>query len=165
MPRFQPEKIFAVLLRHQVEFITIGGIAATLHGSNLRTGDLDICPRRDPENLNRLARALRELQARIRTEGAPEGLPVPISPELLEKAILFNFTTRWGDFDLSFEPTGTRGFEELAKEAVDFDLEGQVIPVASLKDVIRSKEAANRQKDRDQLPTLRALLQEIEQQT
>ena len=57
MPRFQPEAILRVLLRHRVDFVLIGGVAATLHGSNLRTGDLDICPARDPANLERLAGA------------------------------------------------------------------------------------------------------------
>lgn len=165
MPRFQPEKIFAVLLRHQVEFITIGGIAATLHGSNLRTGDLDICPSRNPENLERLAMALRHMRAKIRTEGSPEGLPVSISKELLERTALINFTTRWGDLDLSFVPSGTEGFEDLRKEAVGFELEGLVISVASLEDVIRSKQAVNRQKDREQLPTLKALIKEVKKRT
>ena len=162
MPRFQPEKIFAVLLRHQVEFVTIGGVAATLHGSNLRTGDLDICPKRDAHNLKCLSSALEELQAKIRAEGAPNSLPTSLSAELLEKTALINLATRWGDFDLSFEPTGTGGFQDLKKSAIDFDLDGLVISVASLEDVIRSKFAADRQKDRDQLPTLRVLLEEIE---
>lgn len=165
MPRFQPEKIFAVLLRHQVEFITIGGIAATLHGSDLRTGDLDICPKRNADNLKRLFSALKELQAKIRTEGAPDGLPVSLTAELLEKTALINLATRWGDFDLSLEPAGTGGFQDLKTGAIDFNLDGLVVSVASLEDVIRSKVAADRQKDREQLPTLRALLEEIEKQS
>jgi len=73
-----------------------------------------------------------------------------------------NFTTRYGDFDVSFSPAGTEGFEDLSPNADAFNLDGLIVPVASLEDLIRSKEAANRQKDRDQLPTLRALLEEIQ---
>ncbi len=69
MPRFQPEEILRALERHAVRYIVIGGIAATLHGSPLRTGDLDICPARDRDNLERLAAALAEIRARVRAGG------------------------------------------------------------------------------------------------
>jgi hypothetical protein len=38
-----------------------------------------------------------------------------------------------------------------------------VVPVAALEDVIRSKRAADRPKDRQQLPILETLLEEIRQ--
>lgn len=161
MARFQPDKIFAILQHHHVAYVTIGGVAATLHGSNLRTGDLDICPSKEAGNLSRLAAALKELGARIRAVGAPYGIPVSIDASFLDTLELVNFTTLYGDFDVSFLPTGTTGFEDLSASTVEFDLDGLVVPVASLEDVIRSKEAANRQKDRDQLPSLKALLDEI----
>jgi hypothetical protein len=161
MARFRPDKIFAVLQHHRVDYVTIGGIAATLHGSNLRTGDLDICPSVKASNLDRLAAALQDLRAKIRAVGAPYGIPVSIDASFLESLQLVNFTTRYGDFDVSFSPAGTSGFDDLSHNAGAFNLDGLIVPVASLEDVIRSKEAANRQKDRDQLPTLRALLEEI----
>jgi len=160
MVRFRPDKIFTILQNHRVDYIIIGGIAATLHGSNLRTGDLDICPSKETDNLTRLAAALKELGAKIRAVGAPYGIPVSIDASFLDTLELVNFTTRYGDFDVSFLPTGTTGFEDLSTGTVEFDLDGLKVPVASLEDVIRSKEAANRQKDRDQLPSLRALLEE-----
>jgi hypothetical protein len=162
MARFRPDKIFAVLQHHRVDYVTIGGIAATLHGSNLRTGDLDICPSLKANNLSRLAAALQDLRAKIRAEGAPYGISVSIDASFLESLQMVNFTTRYGDFDVSFSPAGTTGFEDLSSDAIEFDLDGLVVPVACLEDVIRSKEAANRQKDRDQLPSLRALLGEID---
>lgn len=161
MARFRPDKIFVVLRSHRVDYVVIGGLAATLHGSNLRTGDLDICPRKEAYNLSRLAAALKELGARIRAEGAPSGIPVSIDASLLDTLDLIDLTTRYGDFDVSFQPAGTAGFDDLSANAVAFDLDDLVVPVACLEDVIRSKEAANRQKDRDQLPTLRALMEEI----
>lgn len=75
MTRFRPEAHLATLNRHRVLYVLIGGLAATLHGSTARTADTDICPQRTEENLERLARALRELHARIRTEGVEGGLP------------------------------------------------------------------------------------------
>lgn len=160
MPRFDPEKILRTLVSNQVAFLVIGGVAATLHGSNLRTGDVDICPSREPSNLERLSSALRDLEARVRTEGVPDGLPFDPDASFLARVQLLNLTTRFGDFDLSFQPSGTTGFDDLWKNRVTFDLDGLRVEVASLADIIRSKEAAGRQKDQEALPTLRALLAE-----
>jgi len=161
MPRFQPEAILRVLLRQRVDFVLIGGVAATLHGSNLRTGDLAICPARDPANLERLAGALREMGARVRAAGAPEGIPFACDGEFLARVELLNLVTSFGDFDLTFEPAGTGGYEDLWTSRIEFDLDGLAVPVAALEDVIRSKEAAGRPKDFQHLPTLRLLLAEI----
>ena len=158
MPRFQPEEMLRALERHGVRYILIGGLAATLHGSPLRTGDADICPARDPDNLARLARALIEMQARIRAADAPEDLPFACDARFLAQVELLNLSTAYGDLDLSFIPTGTGGYEELVKQAEQYDLDGLIVPVASLEDVIRSKRAAGREKDRAALPTLETLL-------
>jgi hypothetical protein len=161
MPRFQPEEIFRVLNHHKVEYVVIGGLAATLYGSNLRTGDVDICPPRNPENLVRLAAALREMEARIRTSAVPEGLPFARNADFLSRIDLLNLVTRFGDFDISFMPAGTGGYEDLSRDAIRINLDPLVVPVASLEDVIRSKRAAGREKDLQQLPTLELLLEEI----
>ena len=155
--RFEPEKLLRALVAAEVEFVLIGGVAATLHGSNLRTGDVDVCPKRTRENLRRLGAALRGLAARVRAEGAPEGIPFDPDPALLARMELLNLSTRHGDFDLVFTPPGTRGFEDLWASHVTFELDGLTVPAASLDDLIRTKEAAGRKKDLDQLPTLRAL--------
>lgn len=160
MQRFQPEEIFLTLDRHRVDYVVIGGVAATLHGSNLRTGDVDICPARDPENLSRLASALKEMDARIRTADAPGGLPFACDAGFLARVDLLNLVTRFGDCDVAFIPAGTAGYEDLVRRAVKVDLEPVLVPVASLEDVIRSKRAAGRAKDLQQLPTLELLLEE-----
>lgn len=165
MPRFQPDEIFRVLAERQVAYVVIGGMAAVLHGSTLRTGDTDVCPARDRENLERLAAALRDVDARIRTPDAPTGLPFACDADFLQNVQLLNLVTRYGDFDISFEPQGTAGYDDLKRQVVTYDLEGVVVPTASLADVIRSKQAADREKDRQQLPTLRILLEEIERRT
>jgi len=160
MHRFDPEAILRTLIGHQVEFVLIGGVAATLHGSNLRTGDVDICPRMEERNLVRLAKALEELEARVRTEGVPDGLPLAADAAFLARVEMLNLTTRYGDFDLTFRPSGINGFEDLWESHVIFDLDGMCVPTTSLADLIRSKEAAGRRKDHEALPTLRALLGE-----
>ena len=158
MPRFDPEGILRTLVEGEVEFVLIGGVAATLHGSNLRTGDVDICPRRGHANHRRLATVLRQLGARVRTQGVPDGLPFDPDAAFLERVTILHLSTRLGDFDLTFRPSGTDGFDDLWTDHVTFELGDLLVPAASLADIIRSKEAAGRQKDAEALPTLRELL-------
>lgn len=161
MASLQADEIFASLDRHGVRYVLIGGLAAVLHGSPLPTVDVDICPESGQENLRRLAAALAELEARIRTPDAPQGVSFPRDAEFLANVGLLNLTTRFGDLDLSFQPAGTGGFSELAPRAVALEIRGLRVPVAALEDVIRSKEAADRPKDHRTLPVLRQLLEEI----
>ena len=161
MAALQPDELFACLDRHGVRYVLIGGLAAVLHGSPLPTLDADICPSRTPDNLGRLAAALDEIDARIRTADAPEGIGFPRDAVFLARVDLLNLVTRLGDVDLSFTPSGTTGFDDLSRQAVPMNIHGATIAVASLEDVIRSKEAANRSKDQRSLPMLRQLLEEI----
>ena len=71
-----------------------------------------------------------------------------------------NMTTQAGDLDVTFCPSGTSGFADLKRDATDIEAADRLhILVASLEDVIRSKEAAGREKDRLALPRLRRLLE------
>ncbi len=158
MPRFDPEAMFRVLADQGVEYVIIGGLAATLHGSPLRTGDADICPSRDAQNLTRLAAALRAMDARIRSADVADGLPFACDAAFFRTIELVNLVTRFGDLDVAFIPSGTQGYTDLRPNSVEYDLAGLVVPVAALADVIRSKESANRARDHAALPTLRALL-------
>jgi hypothetical protein len=157
----QAEEIFACLHRHDVGYVLIGGLAAVIHGSPLPTVDADICPDSAMENLRRLAPALADLDARVRTPEVAEGVRFPYDPVFLAGVSLLNLVTRAGDLDISFTPAGTGGFADLIVHASVITLHDIPVPVASLEDVIRSKEAANRPKDARMLPTLRQLLDEI----
>ena len=161
MKPLEAEAIIACLNRHEVHYVLIGGLAAVLHGSPQLTFDADICPAPDLDNLERLAGALREIGARIRTADTPEGLPFACDARFLAGVQLLNLVTIHGDLDLSFRPSGTDGYPDLARGASAMMIRGQSAPVASLEDVIRSKEAAGRPKDLAALPILRQLLEEI----
>jgi hypothetical protein len=112
----------------------------------------------DRRNLDKLATALRELNARVRTGSDPGGLPFRCDREALAAAETWNLTTDAGDLDVSFQPSGTRGYRDLRRDAAQVELYGVSVRIASLSDVIRSKQAANRPKDQRTLPTLRELL-------
>jgi len=155
---FEPEGIVAALLAREVVFVVIGGFAARLHGSPLLTGDIDVTPERSAENLTRLSGALRDLDARVRHPDIPEGLPFGHDATSLAASIFWNLTTRHGDLDISFTPAGTEGYPDLAVSAMTISIGAVLFPVASLADIVRSKNAANRDKDRRALPVLRELL-------
>jgi hypothetical protein len=156
-----PECIFRVLAEHKVDYVLIGGLAAVVHGSPAMTNDADIVPRRDSSNLMNLAEALRSLEARLRVVDSPEGVAFDPHPALLDSMAMLNMTTRCGDLDLTFTPAGLSDYDALAAASVLFELAGLPVKVAALSDIIRSKEAANRPKDRATLPILHALADEI----
>jgi hypothetical protein len=160
---FDPVALLRVLVEHRVDLIVVGGIAARLRGAPLLTQDVDITPSDEDTNLRRLVAALGELDARLRTATEPDGVPLPLDPALLETAAVWTLTTKFGDLDLVMAPAGTDGYRDLARSADELlvavapDL---TVSVASLADVIRSKEAAGREKDRAALPLLRRTLEE-----
>lgn len=164
MTPFRPLSLFEILADHDVAYVTIGGMAATLWGSPLTTGDVDICPAADRDNLARLAGALRALDARVFTISEPDGLPFACDAETLRGARVRNLITTAGRLDLSFRPAGTQGYPDLARDAVTIEIGTTPIRVASLADVIRSKEAAGRERDRQALPTLRRLQEIVDAQ-
>lgn len=161
-PAFDPQRALETLARHGVDFVVIGGLAGVLHGSPATTNDADIVPRRDHDNLDRLAAALRELHALIRTDAVPEGLSFDCSADFLDHVELVNLQTDAGDLDVTHRPAGSAGYDELAVNAVVYPVGAFDIKVASLDDVIRSKRVANRDKDRLTLPILEALRDEID---
>ena len=110
------------------------------------------------ENLGRLSQALTDLGARIRTEGVPEGLPFSHDAASLAGFGIWSLTCEFGEFDISFMPSGTDGYEDLVRTALRVEVRGEQMPVASLADIIRSKEAAARPKDFTALPALQERL-------
>jgi len=157
-PPLDPELLFTTLARHQVQYVLIGALAARLQGFPRFTQDADITPARDADNLQHLASALRELDARVYTEQIPEGLPFDCSPQMLGRADIWNLTTKAGRLDLAFMPSGTTGYGDLAPQAIRFELYGYPLLAARLEDIIRSKEAAGRWQDRQDVEVLKEIL-------
>ena len=162
MTQLDVPRLLGTLHGHGVRFVLVGGMAAVAHGSPLPTEDVDIAPDASVANLDRLAAALRELGARLRT-GDPDGVAFPIDGGFLAaQPHMLNLQTNAGDLDLTITPSGfPDGYGGLIGNAVMMDLgDGSSTAVAALADVIASKEAAGRDKDRRTLPYLRALLDE-----
>ena len=154
---FDPELLLRALSQNRVNFVLIGALAARLHGFPRLTADADITPAGDKLNLERLALALNELDAKIYTDSLPEGLAFDCSAATLARARMWNLVTKAGRLDIAFEPAGVNGYDDLKKDAERFEAFGVRFFVASLDDIIRSKEAAGRPKDLDDVAILRAM--------
>jgi hypothetical protein len=152
-----PERLLKTLQRHRVRFVLIGALAARMHGFPRLTADADITPAEDRANLDRLASALKDLDAKVYTESVPAGLTFDCSGPALARARMWNLVTKAGRLDIAFSPAGTDGYKDLTKDAEEFEAFGVSFFVASLDDIIRSKEAAGRPKDADDVLVLRAL--------
>jgi len=149
------EATLKALSDYGVNFVVIGGYAATLYGSAYLTRDLDICYERTPENIKRLVTALRPYHPRLR--GAPEGLPFLFDVATLSNGMNFTLATDLGDIDLLGHLSGLGEFQAVARDAISMPLFGGEYRVASLDSLIRSKRAAGRSKDLNVLPELEAL--------
>ena len=148
--------IVDVLNRHHVKFVVIGAFAAIAqHAPIPATRDIDLTPDSSRENLTRLSAALKELGARVRTGAVDEGLPFAHDARSLAMSPVWNLICPFGEFDISFRPSGIAGgYDELAAKAHRMRVDAVNVMVADLSDVIRSKEAAGRPKDLQVLPIL-----------
>jgi len=151
---------FAAVLRSLseagVEFIIVGGAAATAHGSARLTQDLDLVYRRDEANLRRIAEALEPQEPYLR--GVQPGLPFVLDEAKLRSGLNFTLTSKLGDLDLLGEIVGGGGFDELIGDAIEIELFGVRCHCLGLEKLIEVKRAAGRPKDLEALAELEELL-------
>lgn len=151
------------LAKHRVRFVVVGGLGGRLRGSTTVTDDVDVCYSRDSENLERMARALKELHATLR--GAPKDVPFLLDARTLKMGDNFAFDTDAGKLDILGHPSGVPdGYEELERTADEMSLGfGLTVRVASIDDLIRMKRAAGRPKDLIEVEVLGALRDEVDE--
>jgi hypothetical protein len=155
---FDPRSILETLVRHQVDFVLIGGLAGVALGSAYQTSDVDIAYERSVANLERLASALVELGATLR--GAPKNLRSQLDARTLATGSNFTFDTRYGSLDMLAEPAGAPPYEKLRDAAEKLDVRGFVLAVSSIDHLIAMKEAG-RNRDKLMATEYRVLADEI----
>src|SRR5207249_1566891 len=107
----------------------------------------------DPSNHDQvlIERELRRTPAERLRRGLMAGrraAPLPCDAAMPRTADLATLPASAGDHDICFTPSGTRGYLDLRREASRTRIDpGISVSVASLRDVIRSKEAAGRDED------------------
>jgi hypothetical protein len=158
---FDPLRALGTLTECGVRFVVIGGYAAALWGSPSVTVDIDVCYARDARNLEALAVALRQLNARLR--GPDEEVPFVLDAKSLAMGDHFTFDTDAGPLDCLGLPAGSGGYGALERTAEIKNLGGGLeVKVAALEDIMLMKKAAGRPKDLVELEILGKLREEIE---
>jgi predicted nucleotidyltransferase len=150
--------LLRVLAAGRVDFIIVGGLAATIHGAARATYDVDVLYARTPENLSRMVAALAPLRPYLR--GAPAGLPFTWEVETLSKGLNFTLTTTAGDLDLLGEITYGGTYDALRSDTEVVTVLGIECRCLSLEQLIQVKRAAGRVKDLEALAELEAIAEE-----
>jgi predicted nucleotidyltransferase len=150
---------FGLLIRRFVdakaEFILIGGVAATVHGSARLTRDIDFVYARDDANIARVVAALEGTKTYLR--GAPPGLPFRFDEETVRHGLNFTLTCDLGDIDLLGEVTGGGTYGDLLPHSMPIKVSGVPCRCLDLPTLIRVKRAAGRPKDMEAIAELEAL--------
>lgn len=154
------ERLLGALADHRVEFIIVGGVAATLHGSARVTQDLDIVYERAPDNLERLTAALRAHRPYLR--GAPPGLPFSWSADTLQRGLNFTLETDLGNLDLLGEITGGGNYQDLRPHSIPIQAFGATFRCLDLDTLIRVKRACGRPRDLEAIAELRVIRDELD---
>jgi len=152
------EGLLKELGKGAVDYILVGGVAATVHGSARLTQDIDIVYARNPENIARLVTALAPYAPYLR--GAPPGLPFRWSIETIQNGLNFTLTTTLGDIDLLGEIPGGGKFEGLIQDTILLRLFGIECRCVNLRRLILLKRAAGRPRDLEVIAELEAILEE-----
>ena len=152
--------LLRLLFHAGIEYIVVGGAAATAHGSARLTRDLDIVYSRTTENIERLVRAFAPLSPYPRS--APPGLPFKWDRRTIEMGLNFTLDVSLGSIDLLGEVTGGGAYEQLLPHCVWLELYGIRCQCLDLETLIHTKRAAGRPKDFDALAELEAIREERE---
>ena len=147
--------LLGALTEAGVEFIIVGGAAATAHGSARLTQDLDVVYARDEGNLARLAGCLAPHEPYLR--GAPKGLPFELDAGTLARGLNFTLTSKLGDLDLLGEIVGGGGYQALLPDTIELELFGVRCRCLGLDKLIEVKRAAGRPKDLEALAELEVI--------
>ena len=150
--------LLEALTKADVEFLVVGGAAATAHGSARLTLDLDIVYRRTPDNLKRVVEAFQSLSPYLR--GAPPGLPFQWNERAIAQGLNFTLTTRVGAVDLLGEITGGGNYDALLPHTVVMEPFGVNCRCLKLSKLIEVKIAAGRPKDFEVISELEAIQEE-----
>jgi predicted nucleotidyltransferase len=147
------EKLLPMLVRARAEFIAIGGVAATIHGSARATYDVGLLYSRNEPIRLRLTSHMRE---------APPGLPFAWDAKTIRNGLNFTLTTEVGDIDLLGDVADGETYQTLSPDSFEVEALGVRFKCLDLPTLIRIKEAAGRPKDREAVAELRVLLEESE---
>lgn len=152
------EGLLAILARHEIPFVVVGGFSAMLHGGSLMTRDIDIVCPMDPATLVSLQHALAPIHPVHRMDASAP----PFTPEQAKQPGWKNLylQTDLGVLDCLGEIRGIGDFNDCMARSIPLDLGAFSIRVLSLDALIEAKRAMGRPRDihtAEELETIRSL--------
>jgi hypothetical protein len=153
---FDARELFNALTRHDVEYLTIGGIAIQAYGGQRLTLGLDIAIDPSSANVQRLANALLELDARILAPAGQRSQSTP-GAQLLASSDQWHLITPHGPLDILTLPAHLGTFKNMRAQAHEVPLGELSIPIAHRDDLLEMKRAAGRPQDLADVRLLEAL--------
>lgn len=153
---FDLGRLLSVLRSHGVEFFVVGGVAAALQGAPVLTQDVDILYLLDEENVQRLKRALDELNAIARDD--PRNLRFD-ETHLRTRGHKLAATDA-GPLDVLGTINDEKSYGDLLPFTEELEVLGHPVRVLSLERLIDLKRELGRPKDLAMLPVLEATLRE-----
>jgi predicted nucleotidyltransferase len=145
--RFDPARIFQTLDDYGVDYLAIGGWAVVAHGYVRATVDIDFVADQDADNIERLARALASMGARLRGVDADKLDNDPTDPEVLGNGASLTMETDFGPIDFLNDVPGARPYVQMRDRSIETSAAGVRIRVVGLDDLIAMKEASGRDRD------------------
>lgn len=139
------KEMLQLLSEEQVDFIIVGAYALGVHGYPRATGDIDIWVK--PNNTNS-----RKLYTALARFGAPlEQFEID---DFAIKGIIFQIGVIPRRIDIITKIDGVT-YEEADEDKITVEVEGLMLPVISLKKLIKNKMATGREKDQLDIKTLK----------
>ncbi len=138
------DQLLARLVKAEVEFVLVGGLAAAIHGSSLTTRDVDVCCRFTGENLMRIQHALAGLHPvhRMRPD-----FPLNLTPGECEGLKNLYIKTDLGILDCLGAVLGVGEFEDVLKQSTEIKLPMGIIRLIDIDPLIKAKAAMGRPHD------------------
>lgn len=140
------------LVRAEIRFVLVGGLAVNAWGYLRGTRDVDVVPDPSAENLTRLDRLLKELGGRV--EVGERKLDSASISTFLKAGDRTLVATELGSVDILQGLPQVPSFEVLDADATEIDMDGLAVRVCSFEHLLAMKRASERPRDRDDLEAL-----------
>ena len=147
------------LIKADIEFILVGGLAAVVQGAPVTTMDVVIVHNQSSENIAKLLGFLESIDAFHRRPDDKVIRPKEGDISGMGHAL---FTTRLGPLDVLAAVEEERTYEDLIEYTVEIEFRGHTVRVLNLKTLVELKRTSRDPKDRQRLPVLEETLRQLE---
>jgi hypothetical protein len=158
-PEADLSAIIEGLIKEEVKFILVGGLAAVIQGAPVTTMDVDIVHNRSSENISKLFTFLKSIDATYRR---PDNKIIAPKEEDLSVMGHALFTTRIGPLDVLAFIEERKTYEDLIRHTIEIEFRGHTIQVLDIKMLIELKRKSKDPKDKQRLAVLEETLRQLE---